>query len=113
MEIFDANQQALIKQKTMENGYGKDWWIGLDDLQEEGAYRWTYSNLDSAFFAWGPWEPDNPASQDVMALWSSQDYYWADLPVGYTTNMYALCQYHPGIITTYSPCKIISIHRVI
>ena len=118
VEILDANQQALVKQRTIENGVGKSWWTGLNDKEQETTYKWAFSNQISTYFAWGPDEPGNTDSSsndafDEIALWSSPDYYWADISNGYTSNMYALCQYHPGIITTYSPCKIISIHRVI
>ena len=100
VEIFDADQQTLVKQKTIENGIGKRWWIGLSDKEQETTYKWAYSNQIATYFAWGPSEPGNTDSNsndayDEIALWSSPDYYWADISNGYVNNMYALCQYHP------------------
>ena len=96
MEIFDASQHALIKQRVIENGNGKDWWTGLNDKQQEGTYRWSYSNQIATYFSWFSGQPSGSSSDEVV-LYANRNYDWADICCEDSGNKYALCQYLQGM----------------
>lgn len=56
-----------------------DWWIGLDDLDQEGAFTWSDGTpLD--FTAWNEGEPNNVGDEDCVNLPNWTGGLWNDLP---------------------------------
>lgn len=60
---------------------GGDWWVGLNDLQNEGNFEWTDGTpLD--FEQWSPGEPNNAGEEDCVHLPPWAGGYWNDLFCG-------------------------------
>ena len=67
-----------------------DWWIGLDDIVEEGVYMW----VDGTPLDWAQWannEPNNSGNEDCnhFASWAGGS--WNDIPCD--RDMAFICQY--------------------
>lgn len=62
---------SLIKEKT---------WLGLNDIDEEGTFRWTYGNSLPEYNKWISGEPNNYyGDEDCVVSNPSYDNYWNDL----------------------------------
>lgn len=57
---------------------GSDWWIGLSDLDQEGAFGWTDETAFD-YAAWAAGEPNNAGEEDCVNLapWAGGE--WNDL----------------------------------
>lgn len=68
--------QGLI----IENGLdkGNDFWLGLNDIEHEGAYVWDNSKTPLNFTAWGESEPNGNEDQNCIAATSQHFYFWSD-----------------------------------
>ncbi|KAJ7393777.1 chromatin-modulating protein mrc1 [Desmophyllum pertusum] len=55
-------------------------WIGLNDIEHEGTYRWEVDNSTVSFTKWGPKQPNNVDNQDcggvgaktIFSLWNDR-----------------------------------------
>ncbi|XP_078607411.1 polycystin-1-like protein 2 isoform X2 [Branchiostoma floridae x Branchiostoma japonicum] len=80
----DSGRLAIIKD-NITNAFlaglitADNYYIGLNDLNIEGQFRWedgTVYNNDTDFSNWSPGEPDNSGNQDCVKL--SGDGLWGD-----------------------------------
>ncbi|XP_078328015.1 salivary C-type lectin 2-like [Crassostrea virginica] len=54
-----------------------EYWIGGNDLHEEGTFTWTSDNSKFEFVNWYPGEPDNYISNEhCVAI--CEDNHWRD-----------------------------------
>jgi hypothetical protein len=69
---------------------GGDWWIGADDLAQEGQFEWTDGTpLD--YTAWADGEPNNWGEVENCAhLWSWSGGPWNDLDCN--SSIYYVCR---------------------
>lgn len=77
LSIHDQATQDWTKEQAFAIA-GNDWWIGLNDLQQEGTFVWTDgSPVD--FTAWNEGEPNNAGEEDCanLPVWSGG--LWNDL----------------------------------
>ncbi|XP_053407165.1 perlucin-like protein [Mercenaria mercenaria] len=83
VEIDDATEnQYLVNQAKLINSK-ESFWIGLNDLQEEGSWVWVDSNEAVSYTNWYPGQPDNEASNENCAhlnpvyndLWNDKECY--------------------------------------
>jgi hypothetical protein len=83
-----------IKQEVLVSAvvdiWWTDWWIGLDDLAEEGVYVW----VDGTPLEWSAWadnEPNNSGNEDCnhFAHWASGN--WNDIPCD--RDLAYICEY--------------------
>jgi hypothetical protein len=70
-----------------------DWWIGLDDIVEEGVYTW----VDGTPLDWAQWannEPNNSGNEDCnhFASWAGGS--WNDIPCD--QDLAFICEYPSG-----------------
>ena len=67
-----------------------EWWIGLNDLEEEGVYVWS-DGTPLGYEAWNDGEPNNSGEEDCthFASWASG--LWNDIPCD--RNHAYLCEY--------------------
>eukprot|EP00058_Branchiostoma_floridae_P019989 XP_002605479.1 hypothetical protein BRAFLDRAFT_92896 [Branchiostoma floridae] len=73
-----------------------DFWIGLNDNQTEGTYRWPDGTRLAGcdFSNWAPNEPNENNGQNCVQMWSAYDYKWDDDFCQY--EKYFICQIGPG-----------------
>ncbi|XP_035678932.1 uncharacterized protein LOC118417473 [Branchiostoma floridae] len=80
----DSGRLAIIKDNITNTFLARlisqdNYYIGLNDLNVEGQFRWedgTVYNNDTDFSNWSPGEPDNSGNQDCVKL--SGDGLWGD-----------------------------------
>lgn len=58
------------------NTYNCGVWIGLNDQEEEGQFKWENSNLPVTFSNWLPGEPDGREHKNCVEM--LQDGTWND-----------------------------------
>lgn len=58
------------------------YWLGGNDLEIEGTFKWVRSDSPVVFSDWNPGQPDNygTAGEDCMELQGAMNYHWNDLP---------------------------------
>jgi formylglycine-generating enzyme required for sulfatase activity len=83
--INDEEENAWVYNSFANHGgIERGLWIGLNDLEEEGAYVWICGD-DCAYRNWGATEPnDNDRGEDYVGiLWPSEARApgWADFPL--------------------------------
>ncbi|XP_078702848.1 uncharacterized protein LOC144928428 isoform X1 [Branchiostoma floridae x Branchiostoma belcheri] len=76
--IKTSAQQSLLKDMAMAH-HGTNYWIGCNDRQAEGTWRWSDGSRLS-FTNWAPTQPDNADGiQDCGILYNIYNYaYWDD-----------------------------------
>ncbi|XP_035660139.1 sushi, von Willebrand factor type A, EGF and pentraxin domain-containing protein 1-like [Branchiostoma floridae] len=76
------------------NSDGKDLWVGLDDVMDEGEFKWSDGADIGSFTYWAPGEPNDAStssSQDCVHLWPLAGYSWDDQPCD--RMEYFVCQF--------------------
>ena len=48
-----------------------DLWIGYDDKQKEGTWKWIDGQKSTSYAPWRPSQPDNWYNEDCATLWLS------------------------------------------
>ncbi|XP_023321235.1 perlucin-like protein [Eurytemora carolleeae] len=99
VEIHSGDEQNFIvtMAKALELIHGPlDWWIGLNDLGNEGNWLWQHSrsNLTSGkFSSWGLGEPNGTYLENCAAMsYGSLNYRWSDLGCGKRARTFPICQ---------------------
>ena len=68
---------AQIFNLALENNF--DYWIGLNDIEEEGEFTWTkHGDGLTDFSAWATSQPDGGETQNCVALKGENTYFWSD-----------------------------------
>jgi len=125
-----TNTYLADNMKTDSKLQKKWWWIGANDIANEGKFTWDNSGAILEFNAWDTKQPDDwqkVGGEDCAALYYGQKgYYWNDMPCSGLTETitfswglwsflggYPLCQKDttPGIqklfgCTDGSNCKV-------
>ena len=76
IEVYEDELQGLIIEKGLESG--NDFWLGLNDIEQEGSYVWDNSKTPANFSAWGESEPNGNENQNCIAATSQHFYFWSD-----------------------------------
>jgi hypothetical protein len=66
-------------------------WIGANDLDEEGMFRWAQGNLLD-FEAWNPGQPNNLDGDEDCADLNAFSGRWSDVPCSGDESRRALCE---------------------
>ena len=75
-------------------GFGDWYWIGLDELAEEGAWLWV-DGTPVDYTAWYPKEPNNYGQdEDCVATSSASQHAWHDFPCD--AELIFLCEFPPA-----------------
>ena len=69
-----------------------NWWIGLNDLEEEGNFIWT-DGAPISYLAWGSGEPNDSNGEDCGHIWTAQNGLWND--INCDTKMPYICRFEP------------------
>ena len=92
--IQNATIQGTIATylSTVDPSGGKMFWIGLNDLGQEGNYVWQ-DGTAATYFNWRSGEPNDAdgSSDCVLVAYASQGRSWDDAGC-YSTNINAFCQ---------------------
>ena len=79
--INNANENARIL--GLIRCSPDDYWIGLNDIQTEGIFKWISSNTTPSFTNWNPAnprEPNNYFGEDCVVLRELHNFKWNDVP---------------------------------
>jgi hypothetical protein len=90
--INDRAEGLWLKQTFNPDSY-KCFWIGFNDIANEGNWVWT-SGEAVTYTNWATNEPNNSGGEDVaiMGVWHSIE--WNDLPQAYDeTNIQGIAEY--------------------
>ncbi len=72
--ITDLPEDSFVR----DNVAGpRDWFIGLEDLAQEGDYVWS-DGSDATYFAWAFGEPNNVDNENCVELALEDDWAWND-----------------------------------
>ena len=70
-------EMAQIINLALDNNL--DYWIGLNDLEAEGDFKWVHHGDGlSTFNAWYTGQPDGGESQNCVAIKNENTYFWSD-----------------------------------
>lgn len=59
--------------------YSDSYWIGINDLQEEGTWVWVNSNTEATFTNWTRGQPDNAVNNENCGIiQKGYNYLWND-----------------------------------
>lgn len=74
--VDDAEEDDFIRGSTLTRVFGY-WWVGLNDLEEEGVFVWAGSGEPTTYTNWYDTEPNNAGSgeQCVVTCYAGG---WAD-----------------------------------
>ncbi|MCB9599254.1 MAG: C-type lectin domain-containing protein [Sandaracinus sp.] len=86
LTVDDADENAFVR-TAADGGGGGDWWIGLNDREDEGTWRWD-SGSSSGYRNWGNLEPNNFANEDCVSM--RPDARWNDS--GCNSNLRFVCE---------------------
>ena len=68
-----------------------DFWMGLNDIDEEGVYRWVGSGEVTNWQRWKSGEPDTSGDEDCVSVFG---YEWADRGCD-LEEYYSICEPAP------------------
>ncbi|CAH1255133.1 CSMD3 [Branchiostoma lanceolatum] len=86
--IPNKNTNDFLLQKIRAvHGYEGGYWIGLNDMENEGTFVWSDGSTLSqatAFADWNPGQPDNHQSdgEDCVHMDKRKEYMWNDMSCG-------------------------------
>ncbi|XP_048780982.2 echinoidin-like [Ostrea edulis] len=90
VEIESATENAFIEGELKiihghdshaQNQNEVSYWLGGNDLEVEGTFKWARSGESVTFTDWNPGQPDDfHSGEDCMELQGAMDYHWNDLP---------------------------------
>ncbi|XP_019637235.1 PREDICTED: uncharacterized protein LOC109479686 [Branchiostoma belcheri] len=84
LATIDAQDTNDLVVKEMRAG-GDSYWIGLNDVREEGSFVWSDEAKSPAVYTnWHPDQPDNGGGEDCVEMTKNQD--WNDLPCSSKLN---------------------------
>ncbi|XP_048780984.2 perlucin-like protein [Ostrea edulis] len=85
----EAENNYLESQLKVIHNHGSDptanqnevsYWLGGNDIEIEGVFKWVKSDLTLTFTDWNPGQPDDANGEDCMELRGAFHYHWNDLP---------------------------------
>ncbi len=76
--IPDGPREAQIITQRALQIRNQDYWIGLDDLEEEGTFAWP-DGVERPWSNWNDGEPNNAGNEDCAHIWARNGR-WNDLP---------------------------------
>jgi len=92
-EIKAKDQQNAINQILHSEAH---YWIGLNDLAEEGVFKWAESHDNVGFTNWHSGEPNNRDNEDCVMIWVNG--LWNDSQCNWSSfegvRSHAICQPH-------------------
>nr|XP_034324874.1 perlucin-like protein isoform X2 [Crassostrea gigas] len=56
------------------------YWLGGNDIEIEGVFKWVRSDQPLTYTDWSPGQPDDANGEDCMELRGAFQYHWNDLP---------------------------------
>nr|XP_022295699.1 perlucin-like protein isoform X1 [Crassostrea virginica] len=56
------------------------YWLGGNDIEIEGVFKWVKSDLPMTYTDWSPGQPDDAGGEDCVELRGAFQYHWNDLP---------------------------------
>ena len=65
-------------QEILSLGEDKNYWIGLNDQETEGAFIWDHHGIEAEFFAWAAGEPNGDENENCVSMRSENTYFWSD-----------------------------------
>ncbi|XP_078665862.1 collectin-10-like [Branchiostoma floridae x Branchiostoma belcheri] len=80
--------------------YDKAFWIGLQDQEEEGIFKWIDGSPLGRYNHWNPGQPDSGKGEEDCVVsgdfwfWKPNTYTWYDAPCNYRFRF--ICQIRPG-----------------
>ncbi|KAI8517186.1 response to nematode [Branchiostoma belcheri] len=84
LATIDAQDTNDLVVKEIRAG-GDSYWIGLNDVREEGSFVWSdEANSPAVYTNWHPDQPDNGGGEDCVEMTKNQD--WNDLPCSSKLN---------------------------
>jgi hypothetical protein len=82
--VNDANEESWLH--GFEGPY--IWWLGYNDTESEGSWRWSHGS--SSYTNWASGDPNNWSNEDcAMDNWSG-DGRWRDYACG--SGFYFICE---------------------
>ncbi|XP_022093397.1 perlucin-like protein [Acanthaster planci] len=57
--------------KRNKHNCPSSYWIGANDIVEEGVWRWAQNGRKVTYTNWGPNEPNNSNNEDAVLVYSS------------------------------------------
>ena len=85
-EVRDELHHVLISNQASADN--TEYWIGLNDIENEGTYTWYHSGQGSErFTAWGQGEPTELEGEDCVAMSQEHFLFWADRPCNETRDV--------------------------
>ncbi|XP_048780983.1 perlucin-like [Ostrea edulis] len=88
VEIGSATENAFVEGElkiihshaSSGNQNEVSYWLGGNDIEIEGEFKWANSDLSLTFTDWSPGQPDNANGEDCIELRGAFHYHWNDLP---------------------------------
>lgn len=85
------NAETRSELENLIKANGQNTWIGLDDIKNEGDWRWIDNVVaDMKQINWLRNQPDNRGNEDCGHYWKKYGWYVNDTPC--YTRMYFLCE---------------------
>merc|ERR1712098_715195 len=100
---FLAEIKSEEQQKRLEGflPYDTNFWIGLNDIANDGDFVWAESHQSVDYTNWHPGQPDNGSGDEdcVHIIGRQEDQFsWNDVPCAvvevWDLPVHALCQYN-------------------
>merc|ERR1711915_634686 len=88
-EITSMSEFSLLEQYLLN--YEITYWIGLNDKDEEGTWKWSESGVEATWTNWGPGEPNDSYGEDCVNMFKEKAHTWNDAPCEWE-GAHGLCE---------------------
>uniref|UniRef100_I3KV79 C-type lectin domain-containing protein n=1 Tax=Oreochromis niloticus TaxID=8128 RepID=I3KV79_ORENI len=76
--IHNMNVCVLVEQSFIASFTKKRTWIGLNDIEQEGTWKWV-DGTPLTLQYWGRYQPDNGGEEDCVHVGRDKQKSWNDL----------------------------------
>ncbi|XP_062598632.1 perlucin-like [Saccostrea cucullata] len=78
--FLESRLRAIHNHTSTTDQNEVSYWLGGNDIEIEGVFKWVKSDAPLIFTDWNPGQPDDANGEDCMELRGAFHYHWNDLP---------------------------------
>ncbi|KAK3105709.1 hypothetical protein FSP39_003936 [Pinctada imbricata] len=115
---IESQDESDFLEEQLRNRHGNkstlynSYWIGGNDVQVEGDFRWYRTNSPLTYTDWNPGQPDDASTnEDCMELQGIFSYHWNDMDCTRREHFISSADCRDGWVKFHGSCYLIALQQ--